>query len=246
MQVTKENDAFGMEIMAHYKGEAVTEIIERSDYYIDAYFSGIAAYFSEYKDWGFATQHAIQFAKGKTLDIGCGAGRVGLYLQHKKINYLGIDNSPLAVKVCKLRGIKNAKVLPIEQLHTLKDKNFKSITMLGNNWGLLGNPTRGKKILKLLHQMTTDDANIIAQTLNIAETKNKFHIAYQKNRLKKGKLKGELRLRCRYGNIIGPWFDYLMVTPKEMEMVLKGTGWKIQKIINEKTGPIYCAIIVKI
>ncbi|OFZ25989.1 MAG: hypothetical protein A2181_03120 [Bdellovibrionales bacterium RIFOXYA1_FULL_38_20] len=94
--------------------------------------------------------------------------------------------------------------------------------------------------------MTTDDANIIAQTLNIAETKNKFHIAYQKNRLKKGKLKGELRLRCRYGNIIGPWFDYLMVTPKEMEMVLKGTGWKIQKIINEKTGPIYCAIIVKI
>ncbi|HLE11630.1 MAG: hypothetical protein A2504_12895 [Bdellovibrionales bacterium RIFOXYD12_FULL_39_22] len=246
MKIKKEVDAFGMEIMAHYNGDEVTEIIERSDGYIDGYENGIAKYFGEYKNWSYATKQAMKNIKGKTLDLGCGAGRIGLYLQNKKIDYLGIDNSPLAVKVCKLRGLKRVKILPIENLNNLKEKNFKSVTMLGNNFGLLGTPKRGKKILEELHKITTCDANIIAQSCDISKTKNIFHIAYQKDCLQKGKLRGELKLRCRFGNIKGPWFDYLMVTQKEMEMILNGTGWKIQKIINEKTGPLYCAVISKV
>jgi len=243
--VAKKNDAFGMEMLNHYKGEDVIEIIERSDGYIDGATNGLNVYFADFKNWCVSEKKAISLIKGKTLDLGCGAGRVSLYLQSKGIDSLGIDNSALAVKVCKLRGVKRAKVLAIEMLSELKEKNFQAVTMLGNNFGLLGTPQKGKKILKQLHKMTTDDAIIVAQTLNISLTKDPWHLSYQKELQKKGKLPGELKLRCRYKNIIGPWFDYLMVTSKQMDAILKGTGWKISKIIKEKSGPLYCAVIVK-
>jgi hypothetical protein len=52
---------------------------------------------------------------------------------------LGIDRSPLAIKVCKLQGLKKAEVQSVTQF-TLnavrKDYTFDTILMLGNNFGL--------------------------------------------------------------------------------------------------------------
>ena len=62
---------------------------------------GPAAYFAEFKDWPKIQKQAIKFAKGKVLDIGAGAGRVSLYLQKQGFDVTAIDNSPLAIKVCK-------------------------------------------------------------------------------------------------------------------------------------------------
>ena len=56
----------------------------------------------------------MEFVKGRVLDVGCGAGRCSLYLQRKGFDVIGIDNSPLAIKVCKLRGLKKAKLVAIE------------------------------------------------------------------------------------------------------------------------------------
>ncbi len=243
--VTKTNDAFGMELMAFYDGEGGDLILERGDNYIEAARSASQIYFNDYKKWSKSEKEGISFVRGKTLDLGCGAGRIGLYLQKKKIDSLSIDNSPLSIKVCKLRGVKRALLLDIEKLSKLKEKNFKAITMFGNNFGLLGTPARGKRILKRLHYLTTDDAIIVAQSVDITLTKNPFHLAYQRKLKKIGKLPGELKLRCRYKNIIGPWFDYLMVTPKQMSNVLLNTGWEVSRIIKEKNSPIYFAIIKK-
>ena len=80
------------------------EIIERDDGYITA--MSLKFYFSEYEDWPLVEKKALTFVKGRVLDIGCGVGRHILYLQRKNFKVLGIDNSPLSIKVCKLRGVK--------------------------------------------------------------------------------------------------------------------------------------------
>ncbi len=51
----------------------------------------------------------MEFVNGRVLDVGCGAGRHSLYLQKKGFDVLGIDVSPLAVKVCRLKGVKKLK-----------------------------------------------------------------------------------------------------------------------------------------
>jgi hypothetical protein len=73
-------DAYGRQLLAQYYGrEPTAEIVERDDGYIDTG-SDPGAYFEDYKDWPMLERRAIKAARGKVLDIGCGAGRHALYL----------------------------------------------------------------------------------------------------------------------------------------------------------------------
>jgi hypothetical protein len=51
-------------------------------------------------------------------------------------------------------------------------------------------------------------------------------------------------MRIRHQKIIGSWFDYLLVSRKEMEEILDGTGWEIGKTLSEEGGK-YTAIMEK-
>src|SRR3989344_302529 len=118
----KNKDAYGQEVLAAFNGKESYEVVERDDGFIGLS-TGAKAYFAEFKDWPKWQKKAIKFARGKVLDIGCGAGRVGLHLQKKGFDVTSIDNSPLAIEVCKKRGLKKAMVLPIEGIAKF-NKNF--------------------------------------------------------------------------------------------------------------------------
>jgi len=55
---------------------------------------------------------------------------------------------------------------------------------------------------------------------------------------------GQLRMRVRFGKTIGEWFDYLFVSPEEMQAILKDTDWQIKEFI-EPEAVSYFAIIGK-
>ncbi|MEI6296412.1 MAG: methyltransferase domain-containing protein [bacterium] len=239
-------DAYGQYLLGYLNGERKPEIVERDDNFISVgeRFGG-ETYFSDYKKWSPLEKKAIKYAKGKVLDIGCGAGRHSLYLQKLGFDVVGIDNSPLAIKVCELRGLKKAKVLPIDGIDEFKKDSFDSILMLGHNFGLFGNFNRAKSLLKKMYKITSDNALIIAETRDPYLTNDQTHLNYHKLNLKRGRMAGQLRIRVRYNNLMGPWFDYLFVSKKEMENFVEGTGWCIKKFIDYKDSGSYVAIIGK-
>jgi len=236
-----EEDAFGQKLWAYYKGNEVFEIVERDDGYIEAI--RMKGYFSDYENWAPIEQKAMQFVKGRVLDIGCGAGRHSLYLQKKGLDVLGIDISPLAVKVCKSRGLKKVKVMSIEEVD-FKPNSFDTTIMMGNNFGLLGSLKKARKLLKKFHKMTTKNALIIASTRDPYKTGNPAHLEYHKLNKKKGRMGGQVRIRSRFQKYVGKWFDYLMVSKKEMNQILEGTGWKIKELLDSENSN-YIAIIEK-
>lgn len=241
----KDNqDAYGHEIYDYLKNSEVKgEIVERDDGYIDIS-GGPPAYFSEYKDWPAHNQKAMRYARGRVLDIGSGAGRCSLYLQGKGHEVMAIDNSPLAIEVCKLRGVQNAKIIPISQISP-KLGVFDTVLMLGNNFGLFGSFKGARRLLKKLDKLTSKNGRIIAETRDIYQTENLAHLAYHKLNRGRGRMVGQMRIRVRYKQYVGPWFDYLMVSKEEMENILEGTGWKVNEFI-ESDGSVYIAIIDKV
>ena len=245
-QIKPEHDAFGQEMLAFFKGKKSYEIIERDDGFIDTS-SGAPAYFKEYKNWPTIEKKAIKLAQGKILDIGAGAGRVSLYLQQQGGKVTAIDNSPLAIKVCTKRGVKKALVCPIEEIKkfpkTIFPNSFDSVVMFGNNFGLLGNVQKAKKILRVLHTITTKNAIMLAESCTPYETKDPIHLKYHERNRARGKMSGQLKIRVRFLNFIGDWFEYLLVSPPEMAKILEGTGWKIHRTI--KSGALYVAVLVK-
>jgi len=57
-------------------------------------------------------------------------------------------------------------------------------------------------------------------------------------------MSGQVRLRIRYKTHATPWFDCLLVSKKEMESIMEGTGWKVRRFIDGD-GPVYIAVIEK-
>ncbi|UCH30957.1 MAG: class I SAM-dependent methyltransferase [Candidatus Bathyarchaeota archaeon] len=236
-----EQDAFGQKLLAAYKGEEVYEIMERDDGYIEA--MGIKGYFSDFKDWDPVEQKAMKFVKGRVLDIGCGAGRHALYLQKEEIDVTGIDISPLTVKVCMLRGLRKVSVMSIEEMN-FKPSSFDTIIMMGNNFGLLGSFKKATSLLGRLHIITTEKALIVASTRDPYKTENSAHLAYHKLNKVKGRMGGQVRIRSRFRQYTGEWFDYIMVSQVEMKQILAGTGWRIRELLDSENSG-YIAIIEK-
>jgi len=236
-------DAFGHEVWDFYKGIKTSEIIERDDGYVDLSVD-TAYYFSEYKSWTSAVKKSLKYVRGRVLDIGCGVGRHSLYLQKNGFDVTGIDNSPLAIKVCKNRGLKKAKIMSISDIGKFKIGSFDTIIMMGNNFGLMGNFRKAKLLLREMHAITSKGAMIIAEFLDPYNTDDPYHKSYHKLNKKRGRMGGQVRMRVLYKRYKSEWFDYLLVSEKEMRMILHGTGWAIRKIIkNDKP---YVALIEKV
>jgi len=236
-----EEDAYGQEIWAYYKGEESFEILERDDGYFDAMSPKV--YFSSYEAWAPQEKRAMEFVKGRILDIGCGAGRHSLYLQEKGFDALGIDISPLAIEVCKLRGLKKAEVMSIEKVK-FKPNSFDTILMMGNNFGLFGSFKKARRLLKRFHKMTSKNALIIADTRDPYKTENPAHLEYQEFNRKRGRMSGQVRIRIRFKKYVTRWFDYLMVSKEEMKEMLRGTRWEVKEFIDSGDSS-YIAIIEK-
>lgn len=240
----KTADAFGEQLLAQYKGgDRGAEIIERDDGFI-ATGSHPGLYFSQYKDWARAERRALSLAAGRVLDVGCGAGRHSLYLQSKGLDVTGIDLSPGAVRVCRLRGLKKVFVRPLGEVDRFAPGSFDTVLMLGNNFGLFGSRAGARRTLRKLARVTADGARIIAQSLDPHATDNPEHLQYHRRNLRRGRMAGQIRMRVRFGRSKGPWFDYLLVSQGEMEEVLEGTEWGVEKFIPAD-GPNYVAVITK-
>jgi len=239
-----ENDAFGQMLWTYYQGKEVSEIWERDDGYISASSSAVKRYFSEYVDWAQHERRAVEFVKGRVLDVGCGAGRHSLYLQKKGFDVLGVDSSPLAVKVSRLRGLKKAKVVSIEDTD-FKPGSFDTIIMMGCNFSLFGSFRKARRLLRKLHRMTSEDALIIAETRDPYKTDNSAYLEYYELNKRRGRMSGQLRGRDRFEKYVGKWFDWLMVAKEEMERILNGTGWKVKVFIDSEDSQ-YIGIIEKV
>ena len=237
-------DAYGQQLLAQYKSQTATaEIIERDDFYIDTG-SDAGLYFTEYEQWSASEQQAVELAAGRILDVGCGAGRHSLYLQRKGFDATGIDNSPGAIEVCKLRGLNKAIVRPINQIDEFAPESFDTIIMMGNNFGLFGDAENAKAILEKMSRITAPDAHIIAGTHNPYQTVDAEHLEYHEINRKRGRMPGQLRIRVRFGKIVGDWFDYLFVSPEEMQNIFSDTDWRIEELIAPEEAN-YFAVIKK-
>lgn len=238
-----EEDAYGQFLLAYVEGRKSFEVIERDDGFIGLS-ANIERYFSSYDEWTFRIQKAMDFVKGYVLDIGCGAGRHALYLQEKGFRVLGVDNSPLAIQVCKQRGVKETKVVSIEEL-CFEHGKFNTILMLGNNFGLFGGYQKARELLTRFHRFSADDCLIIAETLDPYETDNPVHLEYHDFNLGRGRMGGQIRFRIRFSKYSTSWFDYLFASRDEVKKIVDGTGWKVKEFIDSESAS-YVVIIEKV
>ena len=115
-QLDERSDAYGAMLLAGLSGSPVAEIVEREDGFIDASKFGTALYLAPFRRWPAHHRAGMRFARGRVLDVGSGAGRVAMHLQGRGQEVVAIDNSPGAVEVCRRRGVRDARLLSIDDV----------------------------------------------------------------------------------------------------------------------------------
>ena len=95
-----------------------------------------------------------------------------------------------------------------------------------------------------MNRITSPQGRIIAETNDVYRTDDPDHLSYHELNRKRGRMGGQVKVKVRYGKYSSPWFDYLMVSKGEMENILGGTDWQVEKYI-ESQGPGYITIIDK-
>jgi SAM-dependent methyltransferase len=237
-------DAYGRLILDYLeKGEGI-EIVERDDGFIGASGYGPGAYFLPFRKWPKAERAAMRLARGRVLDVGCGAGRVALYLQERGHEVVGIDLSPLAVEVARRRGVKDVRELSVTRV-SRKLGSFDTIVMYGNNFGLVAGKRRAPWLLRRFRSITNEGARILAESVDPYKTENPDHRSYHRRNRRRGRMGGQLRIRVRHGLYTMPWFDYLLASPEEMAKLAKGTGWELREVID-KGEHVYVGVLERV
>jgi SAM-dependent methyltransferase len=238
----RERDPFGRALYDRFRGHDANVVIERDDGYVDIDETG-RSYLAEYRDWWPHQRRALRYVRGRVLDLGCGAGRVGVELQRRGYEVVGIDNSDWALRVCRARGFRRVRRLAITKLGAQLGV-FDTLILYGNNFGLLGTPQRARRLLRQFSRITSPKARIIAESLDPYRTDQPEHLAYHAQNRGRGRLGGQVRIRVRYLCGVSPYFDWLLASKPEMEQIVAGTGWRVERYLDSR-GPLYIAILRK-
>ena len=220
-------DAFGAAMLHYLLDGGGFEAFERDDGVL-ATGPGPAIYFRPRAKWASHERRAMRFARGRVLDMACGAGRVALDLQERGLEVVGIDNSPGAIEACARLGLRDARLQSVHELSTDLG-TFDTILLLGNTFGIGGTPEGTVKLLSKLKGISSSRGRIIAESLDPLSTDDPRHLRYHRENRKAGRWPGQVRIRNRYLEYATPWMDLLLTTPAELAQLAGEAGWSVRK-----------------
>lgn len=220
-------DLFADGLYQLYRTGNVTLSIERDDGQRTT--EDLSWYLTTYPSFPLYEKRALKFARGRVLDVGCGAGRHSLYLQKKGLRVTAIDASPRVATIASARGVRDVRVASACAPLPFRDGEFDTVLMFGNNLGICGSPVKFRRMLRQLHRITSSRGRILATT-RAPDTSNPVARAYLERNIKQRRAVGQMRLRLEFEHRHGAWFDLLLLAPTDLMQLAWQEGWKLAQL----------------
>lgn len=156
-------DVLGRSIWMHYFRNEVSEIEllidgERDDTMLSTYF------FRQGSQMNKLELEALNNCKGRTLDVGAGAGCHALILQERGVEVLALEQSAHACEVMKARGIQEVVQADVMNLTGFR---FDTIILLMNGFGIGGTEEGLLEMLRHLKTLLAAGGRIIGDSTDI-------------------------------------------------------------------------------
>lgn len=238
-----EHDPLGRLLLDYHEDDLAGTPIHRRD---DDHTSRAPAewYFTPAAEWPEFECAGIGRARGGVLDVGCGAGRAGLFLQRRGHDVLGVDVSPGAVRVAADRGVERTALAGMDHLPVTADE-FLTVLFAGKQFALGESLDDLEARLRRLYTVVPPGGRIVADLDDPGRVIDPEHGTYQAaNRLRDGVTRR--RFRLEYADLTGPWLELLSVSPTVLRDVAGDTGWLLADLFFDGDGPRYWVVLERV
>src|SRR3974377_447666 len=152
------SDVFGRALRDWQHGGTDPEFYERRDGFVTEG-AGPEFYLAPLRRWPAAERQAIRSAPRRVA----GVGGVPVPWQRGRLDVVGLDTSPLAVRTARRRGVEHVWESSIEDLTGEIDR-FDTVVLFGNNLGLFGAPVRARRVLSRWGRRARAGTRILAES----------------------------------------------------------------------------------
>ncbi len=221
-------DLFGKAILDYQTNNSPEDLVTETNI-SEADEMSVDYLFRSFNEMPKLEQKALQLAKGKILDVGCGAGSHGLYLQEKGFDVTAIDISPNAIEACGLRGLKDARVINVLDLDNEK---FDTILLLMNGTGIFGTLSETSNYLQKLKSLLNPNGQILIDSSDIiymfdADDDGSYLIPVDG-------YYGELTFTVSYKNETEDTFPWLYMDYNTLQNAAHDTGLQCELMLEGK------------
>ncbi|MFX0206192.1 MAG: class I SAM-dependent methyltransferase [Candidatus Hodarchaeota archaeon] len=238
------NNAFGASLIAYWQGNSkATHIIQRDDGYKEEI--AVEYLFRESSEWEKEELQSLSKIPPNStiLDVGCGVGRIAIYLQNKGHKVVGFDSCPEALEIAQARGLESTILGNICELENPPLFNtFDAILMMGNNFGICGDIPKTKNLIKRFQSLLSPSGQLIFSCRDPLNTKKPEHLTYHDQNRKKGRPPGLVKIRICFQTLKDEWWDLLFADVPSVKEILISTGYTEIAIYQDPSSPIFYVV----
>ena len=183
--------------------------------------------FRKFEDMPELEKLALNLVRGKTLDVGAGAGAHSLELMARGLSVESIDLSSGAVEYMKSQGLLARKV----DFFDLKHETFDTIIMLMNGIGIAGKLSNLENTLSHAKSLLNKGGKILCDSSDIQylyeEEDGSMWIDMN------SEYYGNFRFQMKYKQEKGPWFEWLYVDFDRLFQAAKNVGLTARRLCEQ-------------
>ena len=237
--MTQKKDVFGSALWEFHQSPKNQELITWTSLTEEDPVA-LSYFFRNFDEMPPLEQKALELSRGRVLDIGCGAGGHGLFLQNqKKLEVVGLDNSTGAINTASERGLLKTVN---QSIFDYKEGTFDTLLLLMNGSGICGELKKLKPLLQKLKSLLSPGGQILLDSSDLIylfdETPEGEKI------IPASKYYGELEYGIRFGDLTETFswlyvdFDLLKNTAEQVgltaKIVLEGNNFDyLARLIKE-------------
>lgn len=226
-------DPLGRAMLDCHRGETDGELVYRDGEDIEVH-DVRDTYFTPPEDWSPARKRQLDSLEDPVLDVGCGPGNNGLWLQDQGHDVAAIDISRHAVRTARERGLDHVCVMDMFELALQRDR-FRSVLLIGTQLGLAGSIPGSRALLTDLAAVTDQRAVAIVDNYDPAGLDTETFIGYRPDpRPGTGPRAFHFEDRGPDGKReVGRTLSFVLFGPDRLSDVVVGTPWKLAAVWHD-------------
>ena len=212
---------------AYHRGQHDATIVVYDDFERDE--APLAYFFRTPDQFPPLENMALDYCRGRVLDVGAGSGSHSLALEQRGVQVTAIEILPGLVDILRQRGVRDVRSATWMDLAA---DPFDTVLMMMNGLGLTETLPGLRRFFRQARRLVQPDGQVLADSTDVRVRMDPEAARTGTFRRKDGRYIGELHFQLEFEGRKGPPFGQLYVDPDTLDRYATAEGWRCEILLE--------------